>query len=607
MPRRVNPRDLASMHEERTARWKILVTSDPRRAVRALAVIGLNSETIDGDTLWDTQYVLQQLSPLAADPKSEVWKRLVNAGLFDALCFCVLNAQAAAIVEDETRVNQAQVDAEGKKLPSPWALSLQIICTATVSCGNTATAVETKMIEDLKKNWGQMMQRIWSQPFNSLDPDVKGVVERILVAQTAMRLTVLDPSFLGELSKPSDLTFAVCFRNWMHSIAREDALINAGFLLALLDHRHIPQYWKSYTDVNPLPPMKVLLPRILLGASKTPGPAQRKRTPQQAAEAIVAATVTHLTYPNAGLQEYELELAFLRSLFVHATTEYPALPRAMFKSPDLWAATALVLRRAAEAGTQDAEGTYLDALETFSRCTFAVNKEGNEFADAMIAGWLEGGLFEAFEDTLDFFVKIRGATSVFVVIMSAILQCSPKLSAKTQALLRTHLPRQRLSERLAEEFGHDGKDQTKYQADYAAFTASMQSGTLPDVDNPMWGQAAWETLDSVTELFQATELSPCSRSGCEKQVASGNEVKCVNCNVQYCSKQCFKRDFQEHKGACSDPKRRPPTAREILLRNHAARDGYFRRRFIAQSLIFVVIAIVLYYLLHGIYGLMGSS
>lgn len=85
MPRRPTPRDLANMHEERTSRWKNLIKTDPRRAVRALKVVGLDNETIDGDTMWDTQYVLQQLTPAAADPESEMWRRLVDAGLFDAL------------------------------------------------------------------------------------------------------------------------------------------------------------------------------------------------------------------------------------------------------------------------------------------------------------------------------------------------------------------------------------------------------------------------------------------------------------------------------------------------------------------------------------------
>ncbi|KAI1788979.1 hypothetical protein LXA43DRAFT_1156227 [Ganoderma leucocontextum] len=626
MPRKPTPRDLANMHEERTSRWKNLIKTDPRRVVRALKVIGLDNETIDGDTMWDTQYVLQQLTPAAADPKSEVWRRLVDAGVFDALmrlisllhlvnllvlcsgrCFCVLNAHGAALVEDGKKVNQAQVDAEGKQLPSAWALSLQVICTATVYCDNTAAATDMNMIEDLRKNWSQMMQRIWSQPFNSLDPASRfGVPERIMVAQIAMRLTVLDPSFLGELLKPADITFAVCFRNWMHSTAREDSLINAGFLLGLLDERHAPQYWKPYTDANPLPPMKQLLSRILLGASKAPGTTQRKRTPQQAAEAIVSATVVHLTNTGADLPEYELELGFLRSLFIPAKTEYQALARAMFKSPELWAATTVVLHRAAEAGTKEAEEAYLDALETFSRCLWTVGKEGNEFADAMVAGWVTGGLFEALEDTIDFLVKIRGATRVLVIVMSAILQSAPKLSAKTQGLLRKHLPRHKLSERLAEVFQLDEKNEDKYKADYATFMASMQSGAMPDVDNPMWGQAAWETLDSVTEMVQASGESPCSRSGCEKQVASGNEVRCVNCAVQFCSKQCFKRD-QQHKGKCSDPKRQPFTAREIVARNNAIRETYLRGKFLRKTLIFIVFAAILYYAVRAIYRVLGGS
>ncbi|PIL36838.1 hypothetical protein GSI_00528 [Ganoderma sinense ZZ0214-1] len=597
------------MHEERTSRWKNLIKTDPRRVVRALKVIGLDNETIDGDTMWDTQYVLQQLTPAAADPKSEMWRRLVDAGLFDALCFCVLNAHGAALVEDGKKVNQAQVDAQGKKVPSAWALSLQVICTATVYCDNTATATEKTMIEDLRKHWSQMMQRIWSQPFNSLDPISRfGLPERILVAQAAMRLTVLDPSFLRELLKPADLTFAVCFRNWMHSTAREDSLINAGFLLGFLDQRHAPQYWKSYTDANPLPPMKQLLLRILLGASKASGPVQRKRTPQQAAEAIVAATVAHLTVPGVGLPEYELELGFLRTLFTPAKVEYPALPRAMFKSRELWAAAAVVLRKAAEAGTKEAEETYCDALETFSRCLWSVSREGNEFADAMVAGWVAGGLFEALEDSIDFLVKIRGTTRVFVIIMSTILQCAPRLSAKTQGLLRKHLPRHKLSERLAEVFQLTEENESKYKADYATFMTSMQSGTMPDVDNPMWGQAAWETLDSVTELVQATGESPCSRTGCEKQVATGNEVKCVNCAVQYCSKQCFKRD-QTHKDTCSEPKRQPFTARETIAQNNAMREleAHSWTKSIRKTLIFIVLAVIFYYAGRTMSGVLARS
>ena len=210
----------------------------------------------------------------------------------------------------------------------------------------------------------------------------------------------------------------------MHATAREDNLINVGFLLGLLDERHAPQYWKPYIDANPLPPMKQLLPRILLGASKTPGLAQRKRTPQQAAEAIVAAAVTHLTSPGASLPDYELELGFLRSLFMPAKVEYPALPRAIFKSAELWAATTAVLRRAAEAGTKEAQETYLDALEAFSRCLWTVGKEGNEFADALVAGWVTGGLFEALEDTVDFLVKIRGATSKPVELLHHLIMSS---------------------------------------------------------------------------------------------------------------------------------------------------------------------------------------
>ena len=91
-----------------------------------------------------------------------------------------------------------------------------------------------------------------------------------------------------------------------------------------------------------------------------------KRSPQQAAEAIISAAARHIELPDATLDDQALQLQFLRALFIPSKTDYVALPRAMFMSAKIWVAAAKVLRRAAQDGTEEAQEVYLDAMDAFS-------------------------------------------------------------------------------------------------------------------------------------------------------------------------------------------------------------------------------------------------
>ncbi len=77
-----------AQHEDRAARWKILVRTDPRRAVRALKIRGFTGESVEGDTLWDGPHIIGHLKTESAQPQSAVWRRLVEAGIFDAMSVC---------------------------------------------------------------------------------------------------------------------------------------------------------------------------------------------------------------------------------------------------------------------------------------------------------------------------------------------------------------------------------------------------------------------------------------------------------------------------------------------------------------------------------------
>ena len=74
-----------AQHDGRDARWGALIKTDPRRAVRALTIVGFENETIEGDNMWDMPHIIEHLKEASLDTKSEVWRRLVDAGVIDAM------------------------------------------------------------------------------------------------------------------------------------------------------------------------------------------------------------------------------------------------------------------------------------------------------------------------------------------------------------------------------------------------------------------------------------------------------------------------------------------------------------------------------------------
>ncbi|RPD61850.1 hypothetical protein L226DRAFT_553092 [Lentinus tigrinus ALCF2SS1-7] len=587
------------------ARWQTLVKTDPKRTVRALTIVGFDNETVDGDTMWDMPHVLVHLKNEAQNPKSEVWKRLVDAGVYNALCFCVLNAQGTALVKDENAATQAKAEQQAKQqMYSPWFIPFQVICAAVLFCGNVVTPAEHRMIEDIRKHWSTMMQRIWTQPMYCLEPDQRGVVERAMLAQVPIRLAVLDPSFLGVFLKPSDLTFAVCFRNWIYASSRQDIQLNSGFLVALLSQPHTPPHWTRYLESHPLPPMRALLPRIILGASKAAGQTPKKRTPQQAADTIVSSCVRHLRVPEMTLNEQSLELHFLRALTIPSKTEFLALPRAMFKSADIWAAAVEVLRRAAKEGTDEAQEAYLDALEAFSALMGPISKEGPEFANALAVGWASCGLFEALDESVDYLVKIIGGPMTLTFILKILVDdVVPRVNAETRNLLRALFPRPRLASGLTVSLPGKPQEHMDQQAEF--MSRIKDTGDL-DPSNPIWRQAAWEMLANLMAAIGVENaLSvPCSRSSCNEPVSAARKVSCKKCEAQFCSQGCLKSD-KEHGRACPGI----DSAQRIYDGVAATNRDIRNRQLVAYSILTVVTALalwILYVLLRGMWRLVAG-
>ncbi|KAI1788978.1 hypothetical protein LXA43DRAFT_598589 [Ganoderma leucocontextum] len=491
MPTGIGIQDIVSKHEESTARWRVLIRTDPRRAVRAMKIIGFKNESIEGDTMWDASCIMENLLPVSKDPKSDVWKKLVDVGVFTGLTFTVLNCGMILMGDDEMRLTQEEAEAHGQLQPSAWSIPMEIMLNAMRFCGNTPTATEKKMVADLRPEWGDMMRRLWSQPMYSLLPNKNRAVERGLVAHLAMRLTVLDPSFISELAKHSDLTLTVCFRNWMHATSPLDIVINSTLICSFLDEQHVPRYWKSYLESHPLPSLRHLIPRIVRGATVyvEPGPQQRKRNPQQAAEAIVNAFVSHLTtLADTELRDLDAELSFFRALFVPSKTDYRALSKAISESTAVWSALVQAMRRAYQ---HEAEHAYWTALQIFFSTLHPLDSNA-EFADIVIARWATSGLFEILEESADFLLRLPAGPMTFSFILGVIQESIPQLHANTRSLLLLHFRLTKLSAKLAPSTEPSVQQRV-------AFMLGRGNSGRPNANDPMWRQVAWEGLSNLRE------------------------------------------------------------------------------------------------------------
>ena len=237
-----------------------------------------------------------------------------------------------------------------------------------------------------------------SHPSTIQPIDVGGCFfSRVSVDTPAPSHIVSTRNLASLIFKPTDLTLAVIFRYWMHSVDRVDTRMNLGILLPLVEPAP-PTHWREHFDKNPTPLVSELLPRLFLGASKTAGSDKKKRTPGQTADAVVSTSAAHLE--NLPLEELKWEYNFFHSLFNHSQVDYRAFNRAVYKSAKFWAANVSVLRRAAKHPGPDKASLYLAALMTFSSMTNIVDQDGKELINVLMYNWLSAGLLDALEETI---------------------------------------------------------------------------------------------------------------------------------------------------------------------------------------------------------------
>ncbi|KAI0356557.1 hypothetical protein OH77DRAFT_1535531 [Trametes cingulata] len=550
--------DYKNQFAAQAKKWEDLISNDPRRVYRTLLITTPRGETIDGDNFDDLPILFSVLKTVSGKSTSKPWKSLVDAGIIAALGKCALNfegsvSQAYVSLDDQgtARLTQEAADWAQANAPAPYSTALEIICNAATTCAIPPTATELKMIEELKKNWSTIMQRIWSEPSRTLEPGTPEwryrVKERAVVAQLVHRLVHVDPSFFEVILKPSDLTLAVCFRNWLYATDDYDTIINSTLISPLLDNGVGPRSWRQYFEAHPLPELRILLPRILLGASR--GTEKKKRTPNQAADFVVSAFARHIKRCK-DRELYEV-LTLLSGLLSAAKKEYPVFCRALYKSEAFWSAVATAITRHADLGPNvPRQGFIPETLAVGTiRLYFSVlhTPEAQDHIDTLIYNWVAGGLFDALEAAVPVWIRTVHGPMLISGLLSTIDSNLATLSAKTRSKLRSELPRPRLLLTLI-LLATKGREEVDWLMAMVRESDKFMRSPFDTCDprHPVWSITGWQLLLRMTRALRPLRES-CTRRGCENVAYAGG---CQRCELAaYCGPDCMSLD-DEHRLIC---------------------------------------------------------
>ncbi|KAI9067645.1 hypothetical protein FKP32DRAFT_1563333 [Trametes sanguinea] len=537
-------------------KWTNRIKNEPRRVCRTLLLTNPSGETVEGDTFDDAALLFDLVKETAKKSTSRDWRGLVDAGIITSLCKWVINSQqclmkAYMVVNDRglAELDENSMERAKDNAPAPYTPALEVLCNAAMSCAVPPTATEHKMIEELKQHWHTMVQRIWSDPSWSLEPgtDMSRIMERAVLAQLVHRLIFIDPTFLDVILKPSDLTLAIAFRNWLYSTGDYDTMVNCTLICPLLEGK-MPDHWKRHFEDHPPPELHALLPRILLGASR--GTGKKKRTPNQIAESIVSAFVNQ--FGRLAGRNLKEDLIFFSTL-LDVGKDNAALCRAVCQSEGLWTALFMVIIRDGLVSRSPPRGYEPDAI-TLEALSLYVKvgrmPAAQEHMDALVYNWLVGKILDALEVAIMPIVRYVRGHMLITSIFSIMDENLPKLSAKTRKKLRAELPQIGLMVPLLQVSLRNRKEPGSVLAQVLGTDEDLKDAADVDVSDPahpIWRQSAWQLLWRLTTTLRPLPGS-CSSRGCENP-AYDREV-CPQCGITtYCGEECAKRD-NGHKFLC---------------------------------------------------------
>ncbi|KDR75040.1 hypothetical protein GALMADRAFT_522291 [Galerina marginata CBS 339.88] len=534
---------------EQTLEWKEIARSNPGRVARTL-VLPPEGTTREGDDRRDIYPALEAVREISMEGRNggenKAWEALVAGGIANALCknvcemvvfFHVLPTMPSHLMEKVRN-----------EIRSPYYAPLEILCNAAVNFQYPPTKTDKKVIAALRKNWSEMMERIWNEPEGTIRPEDSHTLERMVVAQLVMRIIITDPTFISVLYEPSDLSIQVIARHWKYAQRLADTALTASSLSVLLEPSH-PRLI-AYVRSNGLESSTAqLVSKIFVGVGPT-----KLSSKQQQAKALVASFSEHLvrlTGPSAGN-----ELDFLMTIIAAAKNDAcePEVAKTILKATPLWNALFRLLKKSAkpvpanaeERASLDPESEKQQRLRvianivgtsanTLHNATFKHSKE----CEPLLRIWANENLFGALEETIDLLISLPGMTMQLTRLVSIIDTIVSEDKPALLRLYRTQFPRWRI---LGTLIRHDIKQQQATGLPPPAPTP----GVIAPSDSNLWDHSVWQCFGSLQ--IKCMDRKVCGKRGCENENTGKFVCQCQA--VEYCSETCQTKDTKEHRLAC---------------------------------------------------------
>ncbi|KDR75038.1 hypothetical protein GALMADRAFT_211363 [Galerina marginata CBS 339.88] len=525
---------------QQAIQWKELARSNPGRVARVL-VLQPGVTTREGDNQGDIYPALAAVMEISKKRlqgvENKAWENLVSGGLADALCQNV--CEMVVFIRTLPNMPPHLLEKLKNEARSPYCTPLEILCHAAIMFRDPPTKTDKQVIAALRKNWSEMMERIWNEPESTLRPEDSHVIERMIVAQLVSRIVVTDPSFSSILSKPSDLTVQIIARHWKYAQRPADTAFTATTLYELLDLNH--------GDASGSAKSKIIS-RILVGVESTASILK-----QEQAKALIVTFAEHLVRLS-GSSAID-ELGFLKGIILAGKNIEPEIIKTIFKATPLWNALFRLLKKSAKPtpakdqgpGTQEDPTTdkrhrLLIILNIVTLSASVLHHASLYFpkeCESLVRIWANENLFGALEETIQLSVAMPGMTMQLGWLASltdtTVKAGPPSLSR----FLGAQFPRWRL---LGTLIKHDIERQQ-----ITGPPSISERDEVPPADSNVWDHGVWQCFGSLQARCMDETL--CSKRGCENEVTGTFFCQCEF--AKYCSKTCQTKDAKDHRHACN--------------------------------------------------------
>ncbi|KAF7795644.1 hypothetical protein EIP86_006809 [Pleurotus ostreatoroseus] len=509
-----------------------------RRSVAAYMAVG---ELVKGG----------QLPPEKINP----WRRLVAAGVVEILVNeVIVNEHPIVQLPPGTPEYQQRIlDAK----QAPWSDALEILSNASrLPLLQKNRSHDRAYISAVKARWSQMMERLWTAPFNSLRSEETHVFDRMCAGSLFFRAAAIEPSLLD--TAYYDLTIPVIARNWAFcgscTANQSDAYTLGVALSALLQHpvAEVRQYIASHPDTLS---RQQLFTQMCEGVGTTP-----YGTKSNKVKALVDAFGSRFACLNG--REVELVVDMAKALLgvPKGQGEVPCIDAFATKltiNETFWSGLFGLLRRIHHGRALDSEekptpkSVLLEPIIILLRAFCCV--EGDATAE-LLCTCARAGFFDALDDVVDGLFdprtqNLRRASEILARLFTAMRDALALCSETQRAELSAQFPRWRT---LTTLFFTDAESQQGLQG------PPPQNAILP-------AQWAWQMFNLLS--VGCRPKAKCAKRGCN----NSGTARCGGCKViVYCGPECQKayvvlsftcrftlidhpcgyRDWKSHKRLC---------------------------------------------------------